>query len=155
LWPRAAAAPVLRELASAADILFAGPDEAALLLPGGPYATDADDPWGAATALAQRVCDLGPRIAVIKLGSLGALALADGTEHPHPIVPIEPVDPVGAGDAFVGAFLAEFANSSPIETCLKSAAKMGALVCAVPGDWEGALDWGNDSANDADSEVRR
>jgi 2-dehydro-3-deoxygluconokinase len=155
LWPRAAAAPVLRELASAADILFAGPDEAALLLPGGPYATDADDPWGTATALAQRVCDLGPRIAVIKLGSLGALALADGTVHTHPIVPIEPVDPVGAGDSFVGAFLAEFANSSPIETCLKSAAKMGALVCAVPGDWEGALDWGNDSANDADSEVRR
>ena len=34
LWPAAAAAPVLRELASAADIVFAGPEEAALLLPG-------------------------------------------------------------------------------------------------------------------------
>lgn len=63
--------------------------------------------------LAELECELGPRIPVIKLGSLGALALADGTVHTHPIVPIEPV---GAGDAFVGAFLAELANSEPIES---------------------------------------
>jgi len=73
----------------------------------------------------------------------------------NPIVPIEPVDPVGAGDAFVGAFLAEFATKSPIETCLTSAAKMGALVCAVPGDWEGTLDWNTDSTLDGESDVRR
>ena len=155
LWPPAAATPVLRELASAADILFAGPEEAALLLPGGPDTATVDDPWRAATVLAQQVCALGPRIAVIKLGSLGALALADGIVYTHPIVPIEPVDPVGAGDAFVGAFLAEFANKNSIETCLASGAKMGALVCAVPGDWEGTLDWTNDSTEDAESDVRR
>ncbi len=102
-----------------------------------------------------QVCELGPRIAVIKLGSLGALALADGTIYTHPIVPIDPVDPVGAGDAFVGGFLAELANKEPIETCLTSGAKMGALVCAVPGDWEGTLDWSNDSTRDAESDVRR
>ena len=150
LWSPDAAAPVLRELASAADVLFAGPEEAALLFPGGLDA--GSDPWRAATVLAQQVCDLGPRVAVIKLGALGALALVDGTVYTHPIVPIEPVDPVGAGDAFVGAFLAELANSSPIETCLSSGARMGALVCAVPGDWEGTLDW---STGDPASEVRR
>ncbi len=153
LWPVAAAAPVLRELASAADILFAGPEEAALLLPDGAGIADTADPWQAATVLAQQVCALGPRIAVIKLGSLGALALADGIVYQHPIVPIQPVDPVGAGDAFVGAFLAEFANGSPIETSLTSGARMGALVCAVPGDWEGTLDWNDDATSDAD--VRR
>ena len=155
LWSPAAAAPVLRELASAADVLFAGPEEAALLLPAGPDSAANDDPWRAAAGLAQQVCELGPRIAVIKLGSLGALAVVDGTVHTHPIVPIDPVDPVGAGDAFVGAFLAELANSSPIQTCLASGARMGALVCAVPGDWEGALDWSDDPGRDAAAEVRR
>lgn len=141
LWPADAAAPVLRDLARASDIVFAGPEEAALLLSGEPDAGLGDDPWNTAAGLAQRVCDLGPRIAVLKLGSLGALALADGHVHTHPIVPIQPVDPVGAGDAFVGAFLAELADRQPIDTCLASGARMGALVCAVPGDWEGTLDW--------------
>ena len=153
LWSPAAAAPVLRELASAADIVFAGPEEAALLLPGDSDAAHIDDPWRAATQLAQQVCALGPRIAVIKLGSLGALALADGTVYTHPIVPIEPVDPVGAGDAFVGAFLAELADRKPIETCLTSGAKMGALVCAVPGDWEGTLDWSTGASATAPSQT--
>jgi len=155
LWPAATAAPVLRELASAADIVFAGPEEAALLLPGRSAAADGDDPWRAAIELAQQVCELGPRIAVIKLGARGALALADGTVYTHPIVPIQPVDTVGAGDAFVGAFLAELANKEPIETCLASGAKMGALVCAVPGDWEGSLGWSDGSSLDAQSDVRR
>jgi 2-dehydro-3-deoxygluconokinase len=146
LWPPAAATPVLRELASAADILFAGPEEAALLLSGSLDTASLDDPWQAAQRLAQQVCELGPRV---------ALALADGTIYTHPIVPIDPVDPVGAGDAFVGGFLAELANKEPIETCLTSGAKMGALVCAVPGDWEGTLDWSNDSALDGASDVRR
>jgi sugar/nucleoside kinase (ribokinase family) len=52
-------------------------------------------------------------------------------------------------------FLAELANSEPIETCLTSGAKMGALVCAVPGDWAGTLDWSNDSALDGAPDVRR
>jgi len=155
LWPPSAATPVLRELASAADILFAGPEEAALLLSGGLDTATIDDPWQAAAQFAQQVCGLGPRIAVIKLGSLGALALADGTIYTYPIVPIDPVDPVGAGDAFVGGFLAELANKESIETCLTSGAKMGALVCAVPGDWEGSLDWSTDPTRDAESEVRR
>jgi len=159
LWSPDAATPVLRELAGAADIVFAGPEEAALLLPAGSDTTQdtahASDPWRAATELAHQVCALGPRIAVIKLGSLGALALVDGTIHAHPIVPIQPVDPVGAGDAFVGAFLAELTVKKPIETCLASGAKMGALVCAVPGDWEGTLDWTIGSAPDPHSEVRR
>jgi 2-dehydro-3-deoxygluconokinase len=155
LWSADAAAPVLRKLASAADIVFAGPEEASLLLTGGLDTAPDDDPWAAATALAEKVCELGPRIAVIKLGSLGALALADGIVHPHPIVPIDPVDPVGAGDAFVGAFLAELVDKSSIDTCLASGARMGALVCAVHGDWEGALDWSTDSSRDVLADVRR
>lgn len=153
LWPPEQAAPVLRELAAAADVVFAGPEEAAMLFPAHLRADDDPDPWSAATALARRVCELGPRIAVIKLGSLGALALADGGVTTHRIVPIDAVDPVGAGDAFVGAFLAELASGNSIQTCLASGARMGALVCAVRGDWEGTLDWDSDGAQSG--EVRR
>lgn len=141
LWDPDTAAPALRELAGAADILFAGPEEAALLLRGRPDPGDSDDPWADAERLAQQVAELGPRTVVIKLGALGALALLDGTAAGHPIVPIDPIDPVGAGDAFVGAFLAERASGRPVDVCLASGARMGALVCAVPGDWEGTLDW--------------
>jgi 2-dehydro-3-deoxygluconokinase len=153
LWSPDAAAHVLRELARVSDIVFAGAEEAALLLTGDPEATPVDDPWRAAVELAQQVQELGPRVVVIKLGSLGALALVDGTVFQHPIVPIEPLDAVGAGDAFVGAFLAEFAERKSIESCLASGAKMGALVCAVRGDWEGALDWSTDDTHQVD--VRR
>ena len=153
LWSADVAGPVLRELAASSDIVFAGPEEAELLLPDGVSVADAEDPWRAATALAHHVCALGPRITVIKLGSLGALALADGVVYRHPIEAIVPVDPVGAGDAFVGAFLAELAAGRSIETCLASGARMGALVCMVPGDWEGTMDWGTDA--DSAAEVRR
>lgn len=144
LWAPDEAAPVLRDLAGAADVVFAGPEEAALVVTGRPDAGAgaADDPWAHAERLAKRVAALGPRVVVLKLGALGALAVADGAVTAHPIVPIEPVDPVGAGDAFVGAFLAEFAAGRPIDDCLTAGARMGALVCAVPGDWEGTLDWG-------------
>jgi len=155
LWSPDEAAPVLRELAGSADIVFAGPEEAALLLPGGADTDAAGDPWVAAAHLAQQVCRLGPRTAVIKLGSLGALAMVDGVATAHPIVPIDPVDPVGAGDAFVGAFLAELADNKSIETCLASGARMGALVCAVPGDWEGTLDWSTAATAAAQADVRR
>lgn len=153
LWGPEAAAPVLRELCGAADIVFAGPEEAALVLHGRPDPLDPDDPWATAERLARQVAELGPRSVVIKLGALGALALVDGTAAAHPIAPIEPVDPVGAGDAFVGAFLAELVSGRPIEACLAAGARMGALVCAVPGDWEGTLDW--NSADRPTDEVQR
>jgi 2-dehydro-3-deoxygluconokinase len=150
LWAPEVAGPVLRELASAADIVFAGPEEAVLLLGGNPDPGTPEDPWAAAEQLARQIAGLGPRVVVLKLGALGALALADGTRFDHPIVPIDPVDPVGAGDAFVGAFLAELAVGQPIVACLAAGARMGALVCAVPGDWEGTLDWSTTDEDRAD-----
>jgi 2-dehydro-3-deoxygluconokinase len=155
LWSPEAAAPVLRDLASAADVVFAGLEEAALLISGSPDTAHLEDPWAAAADFAEQLCALGPRTAVLKLGSLGALALVNGSVVTHDIVPIEPVDPVGAGDAFVGAFLAELGNGSSTAACLASGAAMGALVCAVPGDWEGALDWSTAPRSAAGAEVRR
>jgi 2-dehydro-3-deoxygluconokinase len=66
LWSRFEAAAVLRDLVSRADIVFAGPDEAALFVDGDPLA-----------ALAK----LGPAEVVVKDGGRGCAALIDGVRH--------------------------------------------------------------------------
>lgn len=156
LWTAEVAGPILRELAEQSDIVFASPEEGALLFPDTTDAVDVDgapDPWAAAAALGRAILALGPRLVVIKLGERGALAVTADGEHAHPIEPIVPVDAVGAGDAFVGAFLAEHVSGRPLPACLAGGARMAALVCAVRGDWEGTLDW--DAAFDPAAEVRR
>jgi 2-dehydro-3-deoxygluconokinase len=127
LWTSEAARPVLRELVTEADIVFAGDDEARLLL-----GTDSRSPLELADGLAA----LGPAEAVLKLGADGALARIDGRTHEQPAIPITLVDPVGAGDAFVGAYLAERLAGRDVATRLRTATRAGALMCTVPGDWE-------------------
>ncbi len=111
-----------------ADIVFAGDDEAALVL----GRERADDPEELAAALT----GLGPAGAVVKLGAEGASALVDGVHHRQAAVPVQVVDPVGAGDAFVGAYLSELMAGADVKRCLETAALAGALLCTVPGDWE-------------------
>ena len=120
------AAAELRDLTAAADVVFAGDDEAALVV-------DERDPAGMAGALAR----LGPRHAVVKRGADGAVAVVDGAVHAVPSVAVRAVDSVGAGDAFVAGYLAELlAGSGPVE-CLATAAACGAFAVTAPGDWEG------------------
>lgn len=128
LWSPQAAALVLRRLVARADIVFAGDDEAALVL----GRERADDPEELAAALT----GLGPAGAVIKLGAEGASALVDGVHHRQAAVPVQVVDPVGAGDAFVGAYLSELMAGADVKQCLDTAALAGTLLCTVPGDWE-------------------
>ncbi|MBB4662831.1 sugar kinase [Conexibacter arvalis] len=125
LWSPADAAPVLLELAARADHLFVGADEAAALgWPGDPSALGA---W----LLAR-----GPRIVVVKLGADGALAVTADGELPVPPVPVEAVDPVGAGDAFAAGYLAELLAGRPLPERLATAAACGAFACTGRGDWE-------------------
>ncbi|MFJ8816288.1 sugar kinase [Amycolatopsis thermoflava] len=127
LWSAEDARPVLRALIADADIVFAGDDEARLVLGGDP---------GPPSEAARALTGLGPAEAVIKLGADGALGLVDGELHEQPAFPVTVVDPVGAGDAFVGAYLAERLAGADPATRLRTAARAGALMCTVPGDWE-------------------
>ncbi|WP_030552798.1 sugar kinase [Streptomyces exfoliatus] len=130
LWSRAEAAEVLARLLPYTDIVFAGPEEAALFVPDVPE----DEPGRMARALTR----LGPAQAVLKLGGRGALvATADDALHVRPAVPVTAVDPVGAGDAFVSGYLAALLDGSPVEERLRLAALSGAFAVSVPGDWEG------------------
>lgn len=64
-----------------------------------------DDLWKAAEAAAQ----FGPRIIIVTKGVKGALMLHSNVRYEIPACkPRLVVDPTGAGDAFIGAFMAEY-----------------------------------------------
>lgn len=126
LWSAEEACVTLRDLAARADVLFAGDDEAKLL--------GAD---GLPEALAQQLAALGPQQVIIKLGSRGAVALADGEQLTTEPVPVRAVDSVGAGDAFVAGYLSELLCGAPLVDRLTTAAACGAFAVTSPGDWEG------------------
>jgi len=128
LWDAGTAAPVFRELAAGADILFAGDDEARIAL-------EKDSSVGP-EALADALAALGPSEVVVKLGRHGATARIDGELIEVPAVPVHAVDTVGAGDAFVAGYLASRLLGRGVRDRLSTAAVTGAFAVTVPGDWE-------------------
>lgn len=127
LWSPADAAAFCRRLLPQLDIVFAGDDEARLVV------GDGGDP----AALALSLVEAGAASAVIKLGAAGAVALVDGELTRQSAVEISPVDTVGAGDAFVAGYLAERLAGRTTTECLKLAVQTGAFACLALGDWEG------------------
>ena len=124
LWSRYDAAPVLRDLVSRANVVFAGPDEAALVL-------------GAAERVADGLAALGPTEVVIKDGPRGCTGLIEGERYAVPALKVTVVDSVGAGDAFVAGYLADrLAGAKPTER-LATAVAVGGFAVTVPGDCEG------------------
>lgn len=128
LWRPSQAAPVLAQLVALSTVVFAGVEEAQLLFP------EVTDP----IALAHCLVSAGATDAIIKLGDAGCVAMIDGEEHTVGAVPIEPVDTVGAGDAFVAGYLAQQVRGADADERLRQAVLTGALACLAPGDWEGA-----------------
>jgi 2-dehydro-3-deoxygluconokinase len=138
LWSDEEAAPVLARLAAAADLVFAGPEEACLLLgrtPGWSSAEPAGFEDG--ETLARELAKRGPATVVVKLGALGALALSGDEIHRAAALPVAVVDPVGAGDAFVAGYLSAIVAGGSVPDRLRTGNACGAAVCAVAGDWEG------------------
>ncbi|GAA1580567.1 sugar kinase [Actinoplanes couchii] len=126
LWSRTDAAPVLRDLVSRADVVFAGPDEAAIFV-------DSKDP-------VDGLAGLGPSEVIVKDGARGCVALIDGARHEVPALPVTAVDPVGAGDAFVAGYLADRLAGVDAGQRLRTAIAAGAFAVTVPGDCEGLPD---------------
>ncbi|YCK79708.1 sugar kinase (plasmid) [Arthrobacter sp. D3-18] len=127
LWSGQDAAHFYRRILPLVDIVFAGDDEAALIVGTNP----------GPTALASALADLGPTEVVIKLGDQGCYALVDGAGHLQDAIPVSVVDTVGAGDGFVAGYIAEYLRGEPVRKRLLTAVTVGAFACMVPGDWEG------------------
>jgi 2-dehydro-3-deoxygluconokinase len=133
LWSPAQAAQALRPLVEVSDVLFAGVEEAAMFVENGTDVADGTDEAELAHALAA----LGPREVIIKRGAAGALALVEGKRYRQDAVPVEVVDTVGAGDAFIAGYLAERLAGADIQTRLRTGALVGAWACTVRSDWQG------------------
>jgi 2-dehydro-3-deoxygluconokinase len=129
LWSPEQAAPELTAAIRHSDVVFAGAEEAEMVV-------GTTDPVAAARALSE----LGPAQVLIKLGAAGGLALVDGAVLQQPAPSVAVVDTVGAGDAFVAGYLAELMTGAPVARRLATAVAAGAFAVTVPGDWEGLPD---------------
>jgi 2-dehydro-3-deoxygluconokinase len=97
LWPLPRARAVIHEAVRQADILLPGLDDVQAL-------TGLDDP----DAIADHYLALGPSTIALTLGSKGALIATPERREHLPAHEVDTVDATGAGDAFDGAFLAEY-----------------------------------------------
>ena len=70
---------------------------------------------------------------VVSLGSAGAAAFGQGEAWRCGALAIEPVDTVGAGDAFVAGLALGLAEGAPLPAMLQRASVMGGLACLVEG----------------------
>jgi 2-dehydro-3-deoxygluconokinase len=134
LWADELAASVLQSLVPRVNVLFATEEEL-LALARSSAVTDA----------AEWALGLGVRTVVIKRGVKGAIAFDRDETIETEGSRVSPVDPVGAGDAFVAGYLAATLTGQPPASCLEQGCRTGAAAVQVPGDIEG-LPWGSDGA---------
>ncbi len=70
---------------------------------------------------------------VVTLGSQGSLAREQGLVIRQAAFPITPVDTTGAGDTFVGSFVAALSCGAPLQVALRQASAASALACLTAG----------------------
>lgn len=71
---------------------------------------------------------------VVTRGSQGALAWHDSVVHDQDAYETETIEPIGAGDAFTGAFLARRLAGNDVQRALEYAAATAAIKRTIPGD---------------------
>ncbi len=112
------------------DLLFTNQDEACLLA------------GVAEAAEAVRVFrEAGARTVVLKLGADGCALFTAGGRRDFCAFQVEAVDSTGAGDCFVGGFLAALGRGCPLEEAAEFANAVGALSAARLGAVAGLLSY--------------
>ena len=86
------------------------------------------DSTEAARAAGGKLLDLGVGAVVMTLGKKGALIIADSLTH-IPAKKVNPVDTVGAGDAFNGALAVALAEGRELKEAVEFAVSAGAIAC--------------------------
>lgn len=131
LWSEPDAREVLRDMLPQTHLVSTGTDEAKLL-------TGESDPEAAARSFR----DMGPEQVVVRLGKDGALAIDESDEIVRkPALPVEVVEPVGAGDAFTAGFLSGQLRGKDLATSLRVGHVLGGLATTAPGDVEALPTW--------------
>lgn len=122
LWSAGAASAPLLDLARRADIVFVGRDEAETL-------------WDAATPDVARELLPDATQLIVKDGAVGATLFTGDERVFEPALVVDVVEPVGAGDAFAGGYLAALlAGAAPAER-LRAGHDRAALTMATTGDF--------------------
>lgn len=144
LWSAAAAHDELRRMLPHVDILFAGEEEADVVM--GTKGSTTRERLSALSAL-------GPRTVLLKRGSHGAVGRFEDEMIEQAATAVEVVDPVGAGDAFAAGYLSALVEGLPAVEALHRASVAGALACTSIGDWEGAPTYDEIARVDADPDA--
>lgn len=122
LWTPEVAGPVMRNLASEADIVVGGDVEWEI----------AFGPGGFESA------PLGDHVLAIHTGGAGITRARQGGQvFEQASYPTHLVDVVGAGDGFVGGLLASLLSQHSIPQALQQASYCGSRVVSQWGDWAG------------------
>ncbi|WP_331235755.1 bifunctional 2-dehydro-3-deoxygluconokinase/2-dehydro-3-deoxygalactonokinase [Natronorarus salvus] len=125
LWSPAEAREVCEGLFASVDTLVVAERDAREVL-----GTDGEAE-GIATGLAE---EWDFETVVLTRGAKGALAVSEGEAIEQRAFETETIDPIGTGDAFVGAFLARRIEGDGIERALSYGAATAALCRTIPGD---------------------
>lgn len=84
--------------------------------------------------LARRIYSLGPRLVVMTQGRNGSLVF-NGEFYRYPARQVEATDTLGAGDAYIGAFLASLLKGKKILQCMEYATHIAGEACTHYGGW--------------------
>lgn len=122
LWPAEAAAPVLASLVERSDLVFVGRDEAETL-------------WGTATPDDIRLRFPHVPELVVKDGDIGATLFEPEGETFVAPPAVDVVEPVGAGDAFAGGYLAGRLADASAEDRLSAGHARAALTLRTTADF--------------------
>lgn len=125
LWSPAEARDVLTDLFPDVDTLVVAHRDARDMLDLG------GDPVSVANEFADTY---GMDTVLVTRGADGATCWHDGTVTEQDAFAVETVDPIGTGDAFVGAFLARRLADEAVPAAMEYAAATAALKRTIPGD---------------------
>jgi ribokinase len=123
----APAAPVPTDIVRMLDWLIVNESEAMIVAES--LGRHRDSPRGAASAVAEAA----QTTVIVTLGGEGASGFAGDKIYDANALLITPIDTVGAGDAFVGAFAAAIDGGGDLTRGLAYGSVAGALACLTPG----------------------
>jgi 2-dehydro-3-deoxygluconokinase len=126
LWSPAEARAWLGKVVRAVRYLFVGLDEAQIV-----FGLDGDPP-----SIVEKLAHLAPKATVtLLMGEAGSLTSDSGRlVRPSQLPPVQVVDPIGAGDAYVAGFLWAAIRGDDLAKTVDKATAAAALKCSTWGD---------------------
>ena len=122
-WPSAEVAEdVLSRAGTLSDVIVANDEEFGFMAGG----------IDKGLAKARELASTTASIVVYKMGHLGAITFANGTETRTGIYAVEAVKPTGAGDSFMAGFIASLAEGRDMDEAVLRGSACAAIVVAKP-----------------------